>query len=467
MIRPVAFSFVMASALGSACALSPLSKQSGNAGSSGMDVEAGAPGSGGSSESTGGAGSRAGRGGTNTNGGSSTAGTSASGGSNRGGTGNGSSGRGGSSSGGDVGNGDAGEPGAGGTGGGSSAGTDAGGSTSGAGTSAGSGGSGGEPGGVRIVGRTTPGTMMGDRFAWSGTSFTARFTGTQITMRMSDANKNEFAVVVDGSVTRVGTNNGVTRYPLASGLAEGEHTVTVWRRTDSQNGASEFIEFTELSPGGAILPPPERLGRRIEIIGDSITGGWGNEGTKPCAAHTPPNHNNYMAYGSVASRLLNAELVTLAWYGIGMYRNRGSVEASADAMPARYAKIIPADNTAPDWDFSNYLAQAVVINLGTNDHDQGDPGQPFVDTYRDFLLTVRLKYRDAYIFCLIQSPALAANIDAAVDSRVRSGDERVESFDIGVTQGTNNGCEDHPDLARHQAMGEKLAARMRSVLAWN
>lgn len=464
MMRPVSLAFVVLTALGSACALSPLSKKGGDAGSGGMDAEAGAPGSGGSGGSTGGTSSRAGRGGTSASGGSGNSGTGATGGTNQGGTGNSSSGRGGSNSGGSV-NGEAGDPGVGGTGGSSSAGTDAGGSTSAAGT--GSGGSGGEPGGVRIVGRTMPGTMMGDRFAWSGTSFTARFTGTQITMRMSDSSKNEFAIVVDGSVTRVGTNSGVTRYPLASGLAEGEHTVTVWRRTDSQNGASEFIGFTELSPGGAILAPPPRLGRRIEIIGDSITGGWGNEGTKPCAAHTPPNHNNYMAYGSVASRLLNAELVTLAWYDIGMYRNRGEVEASPDAMPARYEKIIPADDTAPEWDFTSYVAQAVVINLGTNDFDQGDPGQPFIEAYRDFLLTVRLKYRDAYIFSLIQAPELAASIDAAVDARVRSGDERVESFDIGVTQGTNNGCEDHPDLARHQAMGEKLAGRMRSVLAWN
>jgi lysophospholipase L1-like esterase len=318
---------------------------------------------------------------------------------------------------------------------------------------------------VRSVGRTTPGTMMGERFAWSGTSFSARFTGTQIVMRMSDASRNEFAVVVDGSVTRVATNMGVTRYQLATGLAEGEHEVTVWRRTEARQGPSEFIAFTELSDGGAFLAPPPRAERRIEIIGDSITAGLGIAGTAPCD-NVRSNDDNYSAYGSVAARAVRAELVTIAWSDIGMYRNKDQTEASADAMPARYAKILPNDATAPNWDFTRYYPDAVVINLGTNDFDQGDPGQGFVDAYIEFLSAVRRNYSSAYIFCLIQAPESAAAITAAADARKAAGDGFVESYDINVTQGGNTACSLQADIPRHAAMGARLAQRLRIRLGW-
>jgi len=266
-------------------------------------------------------------------------------------------------------------------------------------------------------------------------------------------------------VSRVATNMGVTRYPLATGLTDGEHEVTVWRRTEARQGPSEFIAFTELSEGGAFLAPPPRAERRIEIIGDSITAGVGIAGTAPCD-NVRSNDDNYSAYGSVAARAVRAELVTIAWSDIGMYRNKDQIEASADAMPARYAKILPNDATAPNWDFTRYYPDAVVINLGTNDFDEGDPGQGFVDAYIDFLSAVRRNYSSAYIFCLIQAPESAAAITAAVDAQKAAGDGFIESYDINVTQGGNTACSLQADIPRHAAMGARLAQRLRIRLGW-
>jgi len=183
-----------------------------------------------------------------------------------------------------------------------------------------------------------------------------------------------------------------------------------------------------------------------------------------CKADTT-NENNYLAYASVAAREVNADLFTIAWSGIGMYRNYGADGPSSDAMPARYDSAVPTETSSP-WNFSQYTPDAVIINLGTNDYStKGDPGQPFVDAYVSFLAHVRSKYPKAYVFCLIQWSGSDVNINAAVDAEKATGDGAIESFDINVTNG-GSGCDGHPDVAKDAAMGDKLAGEIRRVLGW-
>jgi lysophospholipase L1-like esterase len=319
--------------------------------------------------------------------------------------------------------------------------------------------------GVRVVGRTETGTD-GPRFSWPGVSFAARFSGTQASIGLSDAgNANEFEVIVDGmDASTLVTAAGQTSYPLATGLADGEHDVLVWRRTEAYYNPTEFLGFTGFSAGGVLLAPPASLPHRIEIIGDSITVGYGNEGMPGCTADTT-NENNYLAYGSVAAREVNADLVTIAWSGIGMYRNYNEAGPSADAMPSRYDRAVPTETTST-WDFSEFTPDAVAINLGTNDYStHGDPGQPYIDAYVSFVEHVRTKYPNAYIFCLIQDSSYAANINQVVSTLTSSGDKAIESFEVDVTAG-GFGCDGHPDVVKDQAMGDKLAGEYKNVLGW-
>jgi len=83
----------------------------------------------------------------------------------------------------------------------------------------------------------------------------------------------------------------------------------------------------------------------------------------------------------------------------------------------------------------------------------------------NFVEHVRTKYPSAYIFCLIQASGSDVNINAVVDMMKSSGDKAIESFDINVTDG-GNGCDYHPDVAKDQAMGDKLAGELKNVLGW-
>lgn len=380
------------------------------------------------------------------------------------GTGGGESGNGGASGGAGLGGTGSGGIGVGGAGAGGRGGASGAGGRGGAG-GAGAGGTGGGTPGVRIVGRTVQGTQ-GPRFSWPGVSIVARFSGTQASIQLADAaNTNRYEVIVDGTRrSTLVTASGTTTYPLVTGLTNGTHDLVVWRRTEAYYNPTEFIGLTGFSSGGALLAPPPAPDRRIELIGDSISAGYGIEGTGTCAG-SQTNENNYLAYGSVAARALQADLHTVAWSGIGMYRNYNEAGPSADAMPARYDRTIGTD-AASTWDFARFQPHIAVVNLSSNDYStRGDPGAPYVTAYTAFVRHLRSVYPNAYILCLIQWNGSATNINSVVTTIRNGGDTRISSFDINVTAG-GDGCEGHPNVAKAQAMGERLATEIRRILSW-
>jgi Carbohydrate esterase 2 N-terminal/GDSL-like Lipase/Acylhydrolase family len=345
------------------------------------------------------------------------------------------------------------------------------------GSQAGAAGTSGTPG-VRIVGRTVPGANGAGpgsvRFEWSGTSVAARFKGTQVSASLNDANNgNSFAVVIDGGAPKkIFSASGQTSYVLATGLANGVHDLLLWRDTEANDGPTEFIGLSEFGAGGALLPPAPAPDRRIEIIGDSFSCGAGMEGTPPACGSPIKIENHYLSYGAIAARAVGADLVTIAWSGIGVWRNYGTTKPTpTTVMPARYDYAIPTD-TSKAWDFSKYQPQVVVMNLNNNDFSTGDPGQPYITAYLAFYQHVRAKYPTAYIIHIIQwssaEPAVTdavTTINGIVATLKAGGDSKTEAFDIRKFSNTKQ-CGGHPDMAASQAMGDALAAELRTVLGW-
>lgn len=315
--------------------------------------------------------------------------------------------------------------------------------------------------GVRFVGRVDT-VDGGTRFEWPGVSFHANFTGASVAMDLNDSFATEFAVFVDGTEhPKVVASAGRKSYPLASGLSSGMHELEVWRRSESTVGLSEFYGLT-FDPGGALLAPPAPLSRRIEIIGDSITVGYGNEGMPGCT-YSNDTENNYLAYGSVAARTVGAELSTVAWSGLGMYRNYGDIGAAAKPLPFYYDDALATVPTP--WNFSLFIPDLVVINLGTNDSStHGDPGQPYIDAYVAFIQHVRSKYASAWIICIDAAAGVTSDIAQVVSTIKTAGDAKVEAFPLTGQNGS--GCDGHPNIASDALMGASLAGEIRRVMAW-
>jgi endoglucanase len=257
---------------------------------------------------------------------------------------------------------------------------------------------------------------------------------------------------------------------LATGLGSGVHTVELYKQTEAAQGNSQLMGLT-VGGGGSLMTPPGPSGRFIEIIGDSITCGYGTLGA---LADTDcyPTESHWDTYGAVAARALGAELSTIATSGQGAYRNYGG--DMTNTMPMVYGRTL--QNTAtPAWDF-RVVPQAVVINLGTNDisNSKGDPGTPFRDAYLGLVQTVRMKYPQALIVCII-GPLLSGtdldtirgHIKAVVDMRHAANDMNIELFDKIAAQTMDKAaCQYHPNPAENQIMADQLAGELRARLGW-
>jgi lysophospholipase L1-like esterase len=321
---------------------------------------------------------------------------------------------------------------------------------------------------VRWVGRVDGCDSRGARYAWSGSGFVGRFQGTGLSVRLLDT-ANQHTVLIDGVLQpTLKTQIADAMYPLVSDLPAGEHTFEVYRRTEASFGETIVASFSVTH--GELLAPPEAPARRIEIVGDSITCGYGNEGTLPCA-FSADTENHYLSYGAITARDLGAELSTVAWSGKGVVFNYNGDRNSP--LPTLYPLTSPTDRDST-WSFA-WQPDAVVINLGTNDYSTGKnpTDDAFVEAYRGLLERIRTVYPKAFVIStlgpLLSGSALTTarqNINAAIDARHAAGDQQVKYFELTTPNGMPPGCDYHPNLATHAAMAAELTAELRADLSW-
>jgi lysophospholipase L1-like esterase len=316
---------------------------------------------------------------------------------------------------------------------------------------------------VHWVGRHDASDPGHVRMGWSGVGAVLRFTGTGASVRLDDRGRY-FTVLVDGAPQpTLTTTPGEQSYLLASGLPAGEHTLELYRRTEGSFGETVVLGFD--LEGELLAPPPVQ--RRIEIVGDSITCGYGNEGVAPCS-FSAETENHYLTYGALAARALGAELSTVAWSGKGVVNNYG--DDVFEPLPQVYDRLLASDG-AP-WDFS-WQPDVVVINLGTNDFSTGDdpPEAVFVPAYVDFLAHLRAVYPQAFILALAPSlygaeaAMVAGYLQSAVDQRHIAGDAELAFADINVDW-IGSGCDGHPSLATHAGMAMRLTTELQTQLGW-
>ncbi|XXT16079.1 SGNH/GDSL hydrolase family protein [Sorangium sp. So ce429] len=359
----------------------------------------------------------------------------------------------------------------------------------GATTSTASGTGGGNPSGdtIRFIGRFDTTKPEGPRFSWPGSAIVTRFSGTSISARFNDEStpeqSNFFQVVIDGESKGVlKVNNQEELYTVAEGLADGEHVLLLHRRTEALVGVTQFLEFVP-QQGEELLPVPAAPERRIEVIGDSISAGYGIDGADETCPFTSDTENNYLAYSALTGRLLEADTTILAWSGRGVYRNYD--DEVADTMPEIYGRTI-ADEPEPAWDFSSWVPQVVVINLGTNDFSINVPGdaafrEPFTNAYAGLVETVRENYPEAFIFCTI-GPMLSDSypegaealtrarsyIGKVVEDRAASGDDRVRLLEFPPHNAEQDGlgCDYHPSKKTNEKMAAQLSEAIIDELGW-
>jgi len=325
--------------------------------------------------------------------------------------------------------------------------------------------------GVRWVGRVDASNPANVKFAWSGSGFVANVTGTKVSVSLqAEGSAAFFQPVIDGRLgQRFQVPNGTTQtVVLGDDLPAGSHRVELYRDTEGMYGHSVFLGSVD----GTLSPPPAPPGRQLEIIGDSISAGYGNLGVE---THPPwdntcsfslETESAYQAYSWQLARSLKADVAIVARSGWGVYRDFDG--NTAGVLASVYANTL-GTQPVPAWDFS-WQPDAVLINLGTNDSAKGDPGQPYEDEYVKLLRTVRSHNPRAWIFLTIgpmtAEPLLTAMVTHLANVVAKVADPKVVKIDIPAQDAKSTGCDYHPNVAEDGRMAEALRGPIASKLGW-
>ena len=304
---------------------------------------------------------------------------------------------------------------------------------------------------------------------WPGTYIKAKFEGSSIFVMLDDkTGQTYYDVFIDeryGYPHVIHCSAGSKNYLVDSTLADTVHSLLIFRRTEASTGPTKFLGI-ELNDGKTLLESPARPKHKILFYGNSITCGMGNEAPDSAADGNLANEDNFLAYGAVASRLLNADYMCIAKSGIGIIKSWFNL-----IMPDYYYRLNP-DSSNSMWDFSEYVPDVVVINLFQNDSWllKNKDSSTITNAYINFVEKIRSHHPDAFIICSLGSMDATkigspwpGYIEGAVQyMRDVKNDPNITTyffpFDPRWTK--------HPRVRHHLMMGQNLANFIDQKLNW-
>jgi hypothetical protein len=201
----------------------------------------------------------------------------------------------------------------------------------------------------------------------------------------------------------------------------------------------------------------------------------------PCAANSLQNTYDG-TYGDLLCRNLSAECHTVAWSGIGVlcYYGPGcdpEVEAPHN-MPNTVRFTLGGTRDSVDaadlWDFSSFVPDGILVNLGTNDWSGGRAANAtfigeWVAAYTAFVHALTAGDYSAPslpVFLAMGPRSLAPSAAVGqVVAAVNAAGGNATFIEL-ATPGAPIGCAGHPSPAMHAAMAAIAAPVIAATLGW-
>jgi len=322
--------------------------------------------------------------------------------------------------------------------------------------------------------------------------------------QVQKAQGNVFQVFLDGviqpasrfntSMWQPGQATKVALFAAGSLSPDTLHTVTIVKDTEPMLAGTKvepnYVTFHGFvgDDSSARLVAPAALEkasppRKVEFLGDSITAGFDNQCDIPGSPKGFPWSESFgKSWATLICDELDAECHYNAWSGFGMVSNCcGGATFASDVWSRTLATVgsaNPSDphGTTPDnmWDFKAWTADAVVINLGTNDYLGPTPtpkSAAFRERYLALVLATAQAYGDGVHFFLACGPMstdYCTEVDWVIGRANASGvkahflDQR--GFDGGKYGRT---CAfGHPSSRIDAAMATSGSALMKAAMGW-
>ncbi len=274
-------------------------------------------------------------------------------------------------------------------------------------------------------------------------------------------------------------------YTLYESLEEETVTVHLVKISEAAFGKCG-IRFLRIDTD-KLLPPPAEKKHRIEIIGDSITCGYGVEAESGMEPFHTVIENPTKSYSLITAKMLKAEVNLVSWSGIGIISNWVPEDAAAPLddwlMPMLYqytdastSKLLFGEDHSKweKWNFKAFIPELIIINLGTNDtsycKDIPERQEFFKTQYHKFVDDVAGKNPTAHILCVLgtMEQILCPIIEEVVTScHARPDGSRFHYLHLPLqSEEDGKGADFHPSKLTHRKTAELIANEARKIMGW-
>ncbi len=340
---------------------------------------------------------------------------------------------------------------------------------------------------VKTIGRThSEEGILWLAHSASGVEFTMTGTAASVTvvgdsMISQPDNASRFAAYVNGKrVLDEMIDEPEKTFDIYADPTEKEVTITLLKLSEAANSTMGIKAINVMSDGD--IQPTAEKDLKIEFIGDSITCGYGVDDEDRNHHFSTKTEDATKAYAYKTAQLLDADYSLVSYSGHGIisgYTTKGK-KVKAQQLPAMYEQFARSYGSyngfsaaSVDWNFSKFVPDIIVINLGTNDAsytgNDKELRQEYTDAYVEFLKKVRKDNPDAKIVCAlgVMGQDLYNAMSAAVDAYTEeTSDKEVYTLKLSVQDGNKNGyaADWHPVAASHDTAAQETADFLKTLI---
>lgn len=324
------------------------------------------------------------------------------------------------------------------------------------------------------------------RLTLSGTGCEFTFTGCKLALTVGvdndcfndgrRCNMPRIAILCDGRIiVKKLIEQRSERFDIVSSETPVTKTIRIVKLSECA------FSHAEVSPAvtddGAVIAPTAEKPLKIEFIGDSITCGYGVDDSNINSEFSCEAENSMKSYAYVTAELLGADysLFSYSGYGIISGYSGDGVRNTRELLPPyyescgfSYSSVNGTKLQDIPWDFSAFVPDIIVLNLGTNDNSfcafHNESYREFEDSYLAFLKVVRRCNPNAHIICSL-GIMLTEPIPYIENAVKRLGDSNVSVFRYTMQNGLLGfGSNWHPSEDTQRRAGEELAEYIKSIL---
>ncbi|WP_448249714.1 GDSL-type esterase/lipase family protein [Thalassotalea agariperforans] len=298
---------------------------------------------------------------------------------------------------------------------------------------------------------------------WPGSQIEFKITGNKLVIHLDDQQgKNYFNVIFNGKSDHpyvLAAEKGKQAYDLSHMLTNATNHIKIFKRTEGEEGGTLFLGI-DLEKKAKLLPLSPAPNLKLVFYGDSVTVGMGNEAAHNSKDDKVSEKNHYLSYASITARNLNAQHHTIAKSGIGFM-----VSWFDFIMPEYYDQLTAENNNDSKWDFSQYQADIVVVNLGQNDtwlinsenKLKASPAE-IIQEYKKFIKSLVTKHPNAKFVCALGSMDVTENNTWPdyIKQAVTELKQELPFLFIKTLNFDFTGYRNHPRVDQHYANAKKL-----------